>query len=242
MDVLAIGAHPDDCELLMGGTLAKLAERGYRVAVADLTRGECGSRGTPEMRSAEAAEAARILGLTKRIALDLGDSRIGLDPGHRLELVRLIRAERPTLIFSHGPDERHPDHRRACQLVREACFFANVAGFDTGQERFGPAALIEFVGGTLAAPPTPSFVVPINETIEKKMAAMRAYKSQFYNPEFEGPETRLSRKGFDQFIESVARFWGTLIGENYGEAFVMRGIPAIEDPVAHFREKAGKGI
>jgi len=240
MDVLAIGAHPDDCELFMGGTLAKLADRGYQVAIADLTRGDYASRGTAELRHDEAQRSAAILGLTKRISLDLGDTRVGLDPAHRTEVVRVLRAERPALVFTHGADNRHPDHTRTCHLVREACFLANVAGLDTGQERFRPAALIEFVGGTIGPPPPPSFVVPINETFARKMEALRAYKSQFYDPEFIGPDTLLSSKAYFRQIEAQARHWGSLIAENYGEPFYMRASLALEDPVAHFRKLLGK--
>lgn len=241
MDVLAMGAHPDDCELFMGGTLAKLADLGYRVAVADLTRGECASRGTAETRRREAEQAAAILGLAERFALDLGDGRIGLEPDHRAEVVRLLRAKRPTVVFAHNPDDRHPDHERAGRLVREACFFANVEGFETGQERFRPTALIEFVGNTVGVPPTPSFIVPISETFDRKIESLRAYKSQFYNPEFDGPGTWISSKAYFEHIEVRARYWGSLIGENYGEVFCYRGLLAIGDPVAFFKAMGVKG-
>jgi len=241
MDVLAIGAHPDDCELFMGGTLAKLADRGYRVAVADLTRGELASRGTAETRRKEAEQAAAILGLAERFSLDLGDGRIGLDPEHRTQVVRLLRDQRPTVVFAHGPDDRHPDHERASRLAREACFFANVEGFETGQERFRSAALIEFVGNTVGSPPTPSFVVPISETYSRKIEALRAYESQFYNPELDGPDTWISSRAYFEHIEAWARYWGSLIGENYGEVFCYRGLLAVGDPVAVFKEMGAKG-
>jgi bacillithiol biosynthesis deacetylase BshB1 len=241
MDILAIGAHPDDCELFMGGTLAKMAALGYKVAIADLTRGECATRGTPEMRRMEAEQAAKVLGLTKRIPLDLGDSRVGLDPADRTEVVRLLRRERPLLVFSHGPDDRHPDHERVCRLVREACFFANVAGFDTGQKRFRPAALVEFIGNTLFSHVTPSFIVPINETFEQKVESLRAYKSQFYDPQGTAGETWISSKVYFEQIEARDRYWGSLIGENYGEAFSYRGLLAVGDPVPFFKEAGGKG-
>jgi len=241
MDILAIGAHPDDCELFMGGTLAKMAALGYQVAIADLTRGECATRGTPEGRGMEAEQAAKILGLTKRIPLDLGDSRVGLDPDHRTEVVRLLRRERPMLVFSHGSEDRHPDHERVCRLVREAYFFANVAGFDSGQERFRPAALIEFMGNTLVSHVSPSFIVPINESFQQKIEALRAYKSQFYDPQAASPETWIGSKAYFDQIEARARHWGSLIGENYGEAFSYRGLLAVGDPVPFFREAGAKG-
>jgi len=240
MDVLAIGAHPDDCELFMGGTLARLADLGYEVAIADLTRGESASRGTPEVRRNEAEQAAMILGVAKRICLDLGDGQIGLDPKHRVEVIRLLRTERPLLVFAHSPDDRHPDHERAGRLVREACFFAYVEGFDTGQERFRPTALIEFIGNTVGGPPKPSFAVPIGKTFDRKMKALRAYKSQFYDPEYAAPETWISSKLYFEQIEARARYWGSLIGENYGEAFCYQGLLALSDPVAFFKEMGAR--
>lgn len=241
MDVLAIGAHPDDCELFMGGTLAKLSDLGYQVAIADLSRGERASRGTPETRRQETERASEILGLARRISLDLGDTQIGLNPDHRTDVIRLLRAERPSLIFTHSADERHPDHDRAHRLVREAFFLAHVAGVETGQEPFEPSALIEFLGDNLGVHPTPSFVVAINETFSRKMDALRAYKSQFYNPEFIGPDTWHSSKGYFEQIEARARYWGSLIGENFGEAFRYQGALAVRDPVGFFRNAAAKG-
>jgi len=240
MDLLAIGAHPDDCELFMGGTLAKLSDLGYAVGIADLSRGECATRGTPEIRRREAEHASKILGLAKRICLDLGDTQIGLDPHHRVKVITLLRAERPSLVFTHGTDERHPDHGRTSQLVREACFFSYVAGIDTGQERFRPAALIEFVGYTLAGLPKPSFIVPVSDTFGRKMESLRAYESQLYDEDSVGSETLLNTKGFLEQIEAQARYWGSLIGENFGEAFCYRGVSAIADPVAFFKGRGSK--
>lgn len=236
MDVLAIGAHADDCELFMGGTLARMTEAGHAVAIADLTRGECASRGTPELRRREAEEAAKILGVEKRIALDLGDTAVGSDPAHRLEVIRLIRAERPALVFTHDADDRHPDHGRTNRLVREACFFAYVEGIDTGQERFRPRALIEFVGNPESPPGDGVFVVPLTEElITRKMKSLRAYKSQFYGPEFEGPATWISSETYFQQIQSRARYWGGFVGENYGEPFRYGGVISVSDPMGLFR-------
>lgn len=242
LDVLAIGAHPDDCELFMGGTLAKLSDLGYQVGIADLSRGECGTRGTPQLRLREAEKAAKVLGLTKRISLDLGDTRIGLEPEHRIKVIALIRDERPFLVFTHGPEERHPDHEQTNRLVREACFFSNVGGVQTGQERFRPAAVIEFVTHAMPLPPRPSFIIPITETYERKIESLRAYRSQFYDPEYQGPETLLSSKGFLAQVEARARYWGSMIGENFGEAYYYRGTLGITDPVAFFRGGLGKSL
>lgn len=244
LDVLVFGAHPDD-EVFMGGTIAKLADRGYRIGVCDLTRGECGSRGTPEDRAREAEEAARILGIAQRIALDLGDTQIGLRGDHRLAVVRVLREARPTLVFVHEADDRNPDHVRTNRLVREACFYAYVKGIETGQERFRPQALIEYYGNPTTHAHGATFVVPISETFARKMEAMRAYKSQFFNPEFSGPETFVSSKTFFEQIEARARYWGSLVGENYGEIFRYRGLITIGDPVDFFlrtrTEEAGEG-
>lgn len=239
-DVLAIGAHPDD-ELFMGGTLAKMADQGYQCVVADLTRGERGSRGSPDMRRREAQDAAAILGLAKRISLDLGDSEIGRDPGHRLEVIRLLRSVRPTLVFTHDADDRNPDHVRANQLVREALFYSYVKGVDTGQERHKITALIEYFGNPTAALREASFVVPITETFERKLQAMRAYKSQFYNPEFDAPETYISSRTFFDEVEIRARYWGSLIGEKYGESFRYRGMISVSNPVVFFQKVTMEG-
>ncbi len=235
IDVLVIGAHPDD-EMFMGGTLIKMVDQGYHCAVADLTRGERGSRGTPDIRRREAQEAARLLGLTRRISLDLGDAEVGRDPGHRLELIRLLRAERPALIFTHDFDDRNPDHVRANALVREAIFYSYVKGVETGQERFRPLALIEYFGNPTSPWRGPSFIVPITETFDRKVEAMRAYKSQFYNPEYSGPETYISSPGFFEEVEMRARYWGSLIGEKYGESFHYRGLLSVSDPVGFFQK------
>ncbi|MBM3333055.1 bacillithiol biosynthesis deacetylase BshB1 [Candidatus Sumerlaeota bacterium] len=236
MDVLAIGAHPDDCELFMGGTLAKLAALGYQVAVADLTRGERASRGTPEQRAEEAQAAAKILRLTARLSLDLGDGQVGLGDEDRVKVISLIRSQRPSVIFSHWPEDRHPDHPRVSQLVREAFFFASVERFETAEERFRPGALVEFIGNIVAAPPVPSFIVPISDTFERKMESLRAYKSQFYDHYLSGTRTWISSKTYFDQIEAQARYWGSLIGENYGEPFCCRAPLSIADPVELFKK------
>lgn len=242
MDVLAIGAHPDDCELFMGGTLAKFADLGYEVAIVNLTRGECGSRGTPEIRRQEAEQAARILKIPKCIFLDLGDSRVGLDPSHRTEAVQLIRAERPSLVFTHAIENRHPDHDRANRLVHEACFVSYVAGFDTSQERFHPSAVIEFLGNPMGAIPNLSFIVPINGTFGRKMDSLRTYKSQFYDPQTTAPETWIASQGYFEQIESRARLWGSVIGENFAEAFYSESPSVISDAVAFFVRAGSKSV
>lgn len=231
MDVLAIGAHPDDCELFMGATLAKLVGLGYKVAIADLTRGERSSRGSPDIRRREAERAAKILGVAERIGLDLGDTQVGLKPDHREQVVRLLRSVRPSIVFSHDADDRNPDHRRASKLVREACFYSYVERFETGQERFRPRALVEFIGNPTEPVAGRLLVVPVGETFERKMEALRAYESQFHNPQSDGPPTLISSKAYFEQIEARGRYWGSLVGEKYGEVFRYRGLVVVDDPV-----------
>lgn len=220
-DFAAICAHPDDAELIMGGTLAKEAARGRRVALVDLTRGEAGSRGTPEIRAAEAAEAARILGASHRESLGLPDARLTPTPEARDAVIEAIRRLRPRVVLLQHWEQRHPDHAVASRLVYDASF---VAGLRNYRPELGPAfrpgKLVYALPTTEGADLAPSFVVDISETFDTKMRAIAAFGSQFAP----GPAEAL---GFplDRFRESVelsARRNGQRIRVRYGEAFVIR--------------------
>jgi len=220
-DLAAICAHPDDAELVMGGTLAKEAARGRRVALVDLTRGEAGSRGTPQIRAAEATEAARILGATHRESLGLEDARLSVTPDARDRVVEAIRRLRPQVVLLQHWEQRHPDHAVASRLVYDASF---VAGLRSYRPELGPAfrphKLAYALPTTEGADLVPSFVVDISETFDTKMRAIAAFASQF-TP---GPDEAL---GFplDRFRESVelaARRNGQRIRVRYGEAFVTK--------------------
>lgn len=233
-DALFIGAHPDDVEILAGGTVAKLARAGRRIVIADATRGEMGSRGTVEERAAEAADAARVLGVERR-QLGLPDGRVGDDmPAAIHAMVELIRATRPQLIFTHEPGDHHPDHNAVAQAVKYAYFQANVLKYQTGQERWRAAQLLYFVSVRERWAAPPSFLVDISDTFEVKMESMRAHRSQVFTPGYDGPSTFVSSPEAWRAIEVRAAFFGTLIGTRYGEAFRTEAPLRMDDPVAFF--------
>jgi bacillithiol biosynthesis deacetylase BshB1 len=231
VDVLAFGAHPDDIELTCGGTLAQLKSRGYRFGIVDLTRGEMGTRGTPEIRAAEARRAAEILGAEFRESLDLGDGGLGRAREHELAVIDVIRREKPRILFAPYPDDRHPDHRRAGQVVMDAAFYAGLRRLETGHAAHRPQQTIHF---STFQPHPPDFVVDVTAFIEIRRAAMRAFASQYHDAKSTEPQTLLSQKGFLDMVEARAREHGTLIGVEFGEGFMTRRPPRVDDLVAAF--------
>jgi N-acetylglucosamine malate deacetylase 1 len=231
LDVLAIAAHPDDVELTVGGTLIKLARMGYKIGALDLTRGESGTRGTPEIRATEAERAAQLLGLSARENLDLGDARIWANEESRVKLVRVLRRLRPRVVFTQFWEDPHPDHAHTSQLVREACHISGLAKYDreSGQERWRPSCVAYFLFPRTVAP---SFIVDITETSERKWEAIRAHASQFFNPQATEAQSRVSTQAFMSEVEARDRYFGALIGVERGEAFFVREALNVEDPVA----------
>lgn len=224
VDVLAIGAHPDDIELFVGGTLALLVTRGWKVGALDLTRGEAGTRGTPESRAKERDEASRILHLSVRQTLDLGDSTLDNGTENRRVVARVIRELKPRVVITHDRESRHPDHNAAHELVRDACFLANVGGYDARGERHKIDSLIYFVGHETRDTEPPDWIVDITPHYETKLAALRAYGTQFFNPNSPptGPQTYLSSPVFWDVQENFSRRWGLSIGSGHGEPFRFR--------------------
>jgi len=231
VDVLAIAAHSDDVELSCAGTLVKLKSSGRRFGIVDLTRGEMATRGTAATREVEARRAAEILGAEFRETLDLGDG--GLDTGRESELllIDLIRREKPRLVLTSYPEDRHPDHRRAGELVAEAAFYAGLRKIETSHPAHRPQQTIYFSAATLHAP---AFVVDVTTAMEKRRAAIRAFSSQFHDPGSREPQTLLSQETFLEMVEGRARHFGFLIGVEFGEGFVSKRPPRIDDPVAAF--------
>lgn len=233
VDVLAVAAHPDDAEMGCGGTLLKLRRQGLRVAIVDLTRGELGSRGSPEVRSREAAEASQILGLEFRANLDLEDGNILCNRENRLKLVRIFRACRPGLVLTHSrphlPGARggHPDHAKTTTLVEEAVHDSGLARIDTGQERFRPRLVAYWLFFNQIE--LPHVVVDISDLYEEKEKAIRAFASQLHRPDSEEPETYLSHPGFLEQVRSFFRQLGTLAGCGYAEGFLLSRLPRVED-------------
>jgi N-acetylglucosamine malate deacetylase 1 len=235
LDALAIGAHPDDIELSVSGTLIKLAELGYRVGVVDMVRGELGSRGTAAIRAREAKAAGKIMGLSVRENLKLRDGAIFDTPEARLRVVRVLRKYRPQLVFTHYWDDRHPDHIYTSRIVAQACYLSGLAKIKTGQERFRPGRIFYFMlPHTLQA----SFYVDISRQFEKKMMAVRAFQSQMFDPKSSEPQTYLSVPEFLPALEGLNRYYGTLIQTQYAEAFYGKEALAVDDPVSFF---TGKG-
>jgi bacillithiol biosynthesis deacetylase BshB1 len=227
-DIAAICAHPDDAELVMGGTLALEARRGRRVAVVDLTRGECGSRGTPETRAGEAAEAARVLGVGHRESLGLPDARLSPTPEQKDAVVAALRRLRPQVVLLPHWEQRHPDHAAASRIVYEASFLAGLRNYrpDLGAA-FRPRKLVYAPSTTEAVSVAPTFVVDITSVWDTKTRAVAAFASQFTPGPGETVALALDR--FRQSMELAARRYGQRIGVTYGEGFVTREPLAVAD-------------
>jgi len=230
LDILAFGAHPDDVELHIGGTLAKMAARGHAVGVVDLTRGELGTRGTPAIRTREAKMAAQILELQVRENLGLPDGDVMVTPDARLKVIRVLRKHRPMIVMTPHWDEAHPDHAHAGRLVAEAAHHAGLAKIRTGRERFRPKAILYYM-----LPPyvRPTFIVDVSEYIDRREAAIRAHQSQLFDPS-RAPDTYLSQPDFLYRVDAEVSYYGTIIGRAKGEAFFMKVPPEMPDLVEFF--------
>ncbi|HSG08354.1 MAG TPA: bacillithiol biosynthesis deacetylase BshB1 [Longimicrobiales bacterium] len=218
LDVLAIFAHPDDAELLCGGSLAKSADAGHRVGIVDLTRGEMGSQGTPELRAEEAAEAARILGVSVRRNLGLPDSRLENTEANRLAVSALIRELRPRVVVTHWKVGRHRDHRLTCELVRDACFLSALKKLDAPGLPFRPHKLVYATAFREDADP-PSFVVDVTEQMDRKVASVTAYASQFEGKTQAGEVFPGGDRPLADQIRAKCAHYGSLIRTAYGEPF-----------------------
>lgn len=230
LDALAVFSHPDDAELTASGTLLKLKSLGYRTGVLDMTRGEMGTRGTPEVRAGEAREAARILKLDVRLNLEQPDGHIWLTENSRQAMVRVLRTHKPKIILTAHWDDPHPDHAATARIVREAARLASMRRYDE-EAGLGAVRMPAIAHAVFSRLVVPSFIVDVSDFVEEKMRAIRAHASQFYRPEATEPETRISDKSFLQQIEWRMRYYGSLIGAAAGEAFYVREALNVEDPV-----------
>lgn len=231
LDVLAVFSHPDDAELSVSGTLLKLNSLGYRTGVCDMTRGEMGTRGTPELRAAEAANAAKILKLESRVNLDLPDGHVVLNEASRTALVRVIRTYQPKILLTTHEDDPHPDHAHTSLIVREAARLATMVRYD-GDQGLAAAKMPAIMHSLFSRRVVPSFIVDVSEFVEEKMNAIRSYQSQFYSATSKEPQTRISAQNFLVEIESRMSYFGSLIGVSAGEPFYVREALNVEDPVA----------
>ncbi len=247
LDVLAFAAHPDDVELCAGGTVCLMGQQGYRVGIVDFTRGELGSRGTPEGRMQEAEAAGEIIGLVARHNLGLPDGGIENTRENQLKLIRLVRRYRPHLCLLNPLECRHPDHGAAARLAVDALFYGGLRKIETDdddgapQEPWRPHHVLHYMQ---TIPFEPTFVVDVSEVWAQRIEALQAFKSQFFNPEYEAgedePDTFVSNPAFFEWVEARARSYGYSVGATYGEPFLYRHGPVgVTDLVGMLkREKA----
>lgn len=232
VDLLAIFAHPDDAELLAGGTLAAAAAQGHRVGILDLTRGEMGSRGTPEIRAAEAQEAAAVLGVAHRVSAGLPDGHLDASSdAMRRVVVSHLRAFRPRLVITHALVGRHPDHRNAALLVRDACFLGGLANYPGDGERHRPDRLCHAIGYR-EDHQKPTFVVDTSRHFETKLAAMRCFRSQWDDRMLEAGEVQRNGLPFFELVRVQDAHAGSLIRAAYGEPFWTEETVRLTGPLA----------
>ena len=231
LDILAIGVHPDDVELGCSGTLLKHISQGKKVGILDLTKGELGSRGSGELRLKEADKSAQILGVLVRENLGFADGFFKNDKAHQLEVIKMIRKYQPDVVLTNAPKDRHPDHGRASQLVSEACFYSGLIKIETdlegeNQELWRPKAVYHFIQDRFLKP---DFVVDVSDHVDKKMEAIMAFSSQFYNPDSNAPETPISSKNFLAFVKARMANFGRDINAEYAEGFTSERVIGVED-------------
>ncbi len=235
LDLLAIGAHPDDIELSCGGILAKSAELGHNTGVLDLTRGEKGTRGNKEIRQKECDEAAKILNLKIRLNMEWPDASIHDTEKNRKELAYVIRILRPKLVITHHWNCRHPDHIGASKVVERTCMLSGLKKYLNEDEQAPPEwrpDRVLFFGGWHNK--HPSAIVDITEYFNQKLKAVFAHKSQFFNEDSPDPETLLSDPKFESWMHQRSRYWGQKIGKEYAEPITCKGEIPLNDPVETF--------
>lgn len=232
LDILVFGSHPDDAELGVGATIAKEVSTGKKVGIVDLTRGELGTRGTAEIRDKEAAASAKILGVSVRENLEFADGFFVNDKQHQLSVIRMIRKYRPEIVLCNAIDDRHIDHAKGSKLVSDSCFLSGLVKIDTKfegeevwQEPWRPIQVYHYIQWKNLEP---DFVVDVSGFIDKKIEAIQAYASQFYDPKSKDPETPISSKNFTDSVEYRARDLGRLIGTDYAEGFTVERYIAVK--------------
>ena len=230
VDILAIGAHPDDVELGCSGTIAKEIALGKKVGIIDLTRGELGTRGTAEIRDSEAKKAASILGVSFRVNLNFKDGFFTNDEVHQLELIKVIRKYKPKIILCNAIDDRHIDHPKGAKLVVDSCFLSGLKKIKTNNEGtdqnpWRPENIYHYIQWKNL---NPDFVVDISKYFDTKIKSVKAFKSQFYNGNESVHDTPISTKNFLDSIEYRAKDLGRLTGVEYAEGFIASRLPRIE--------------
>lgn len=231
VDILAIGAHPDDVELGCGGTLAKLILEGKKAAIVDLTQGELGTRGTNITRAQEAASASEILGISARENLKMKDGFILNSEEYQMQIVKMIRKYQPEIVLANAIDDRHPDHAKAAKLVSDACFLSGLVKIETeldgeNQKQWRPKQVFHYIQWKHI---TPDFVIDISDFMEKKIEACLAYKTQFYDPDSNEPMTPIATKDFLESLTYRAQDLGRLSGVEFAEGFTTEKLLAFKN-------------
>ena len=232
LDILVLSVHPDDAELGCAGTLLKHIAAGKKVGIADLTRGELGTRGSAEIRDTEAADSAQILGLSIRENLGLPDGFFQDTPEYQFKIIEVIRKYKPQIIITNAYHDRHPDHGRAHNLVETSAFLAGLRKVETShdgglQQAWRPDLVLHFIQDNYIKP---DILIDVTEHWDKKIESIRAFKSQFFNPEWDDePQTYISSPDFIQIIEARAREFGKSIRVKYAEGFTSRKILGVDD-------------
>lgn len=232
LDILAIGAHPDDVELSCGATLAKEVANGKKVGIIDLTRGELGTRGTAETRDEEASNAAKILGVHTRANMRFADGFFINDKAHQIEIIKMIRYYRPEIIICNAVDDRHIDHPKGSQLVSDACFLSGLKKIETKykdsnqlQEPWRPKQVYHYIQWKDIEP---DLVVDVTGFMDIKVKSVLAYKTQFFDPNSKEPETPISSKNFTDSVDYRARNLGRLVGVEHAEGYIVERFVAVD--------------
>jgi len=231
LDILVIAAHPDDAELACSGTILAHVAKGYKVGILDLTQGEMGTRGTPEIRLMESEAATKIMQLSARENLGFKDVFFKDDEWHQLEIIKIIRKYRPEIVLANAVSDRHPDHGKGSELASKACFMSGLRRIETeidgiSQSAWRPKFVYHYIQNNYIKP---DFVVDITPYWEKKVESIKAFKSQFYDPNSKEPQSFISSADFLDFIEARAREFGHAIMVKYGEGFTIERMIGVDD-------------
>jgi N-acetylglucosamine malate deacetylase 1 len=225
LDILVFGAHPDDVELGCGGTVIKEVKAGKSVGIIDLTRGELGTRGTAETRTAETKLATEIMGVAIRENMNFKDGFFKDDEGHKLALIEKIRKYQPEIVITNAVSDRHPDHGRGSEITVDACFLSGLEKIETSQKVWRPRAIYHYIQFNNL---TPDVVVDISEEMGEKLNAVKAYSTQFFNPESNESETIISSMGFLDSVSYRAKDLGRQANCEYAEGFLAHQIPKVD--------------
>ncbi len=231
LDILVFAAHPDDAELACSGTIAAHIAAGYKCGIVDLTKGEMGTRGTPQLRMEEADKSSKILSIHVRENLGFADIKFLNDWEHQVKVIKMIRKYRPEIVLANAIKDRHPDHAKGAELVQQAFFKSGLNKIHTNingvaQESYRPKNLYHYIQNDYIEP---SFIVDISDYWDKKIDSIKAFDSQFILRENDEQETFISAPGFLDFIDARAKEFGHRIGVKYGEGFTMSTTPGVKD-------------